>query len=147
MVKEINSLSHLLEVAQKNWNIGLAGNVARMVRKPRQARGRDRRLREGELDAILAATQSKSLPSVVILAVETAMRMGEIVGLQWEYINLDKKVAKLLDTKKGEPRHVPLSAKAVAALLPLKTDTGPVFNLTQHAMSVAFRRDTKPCKC
>lgn len=71
VVKEINSLSHLLEVAQKDWNIGLASNVARMVRKPRQARGRDRRLKEGELDAILAATQSKTLPSIVILAVET----------------------------------------------------------------------------
>lgn len=141
VVKEINSLSHLLEVAQKDWNIGLSSNVARMVRKPKQARGRDRRLREGELEAIIKASCSKSLPSIVLLAVETAMRMGEIASLRWERINLEKRVAKLLDTKNGESRLVPLSAKAIEVLATLKKkDEGEVFSITPNALSRAFNR-------
>ncbi len=52
VIKEINSLSHLIDVAMKDWGVGLATNVVKLVRKPKQARGRDRRLNTGELDAI-----------------------------------------------------------------------------------------------
>lgn len=45
VVKELNSLSHLFDVAAKDWGIGLPANPAKMVRRPQVARGRERRLR------------------------------------------------------------------------------------------------------
>jgi integrase len=61
---------------------------------------------------------------VLLLAVETSMRMGELFSLRWEYIKINpgkgKKsttgTAHLLDTKNGESRTVALSSAAVEAL-------------------------------
>ena len=48
VVKELNSLSHLLDVAIKDWGLGLTVNVAKLVRRPQVARGRERRLSHEE---------------------------------------------------------------------------------------------------
>jgi integrase len=56
------------------------------------------------------------LEPLVILALETAMRLGELLGLEWPRIKRDKRVAFLPLTKNGEPRSVPLSPKAIETL-------------------------------
>jgi integrase len=53
---------------------------------------------------------------LVTLALETGMRLGELLTLQWEQIKLDRKVAYLPITKNGEARTVPLSPKAIEVL-------------------------------
>jgi len=45
----------------------------------------------------------------VQLAIETAMRQGELLRLRWEHIELNRRTAHLPDTKNGEARTVPLS--------------------------------------
>ena len=42
-------------------------------------------------------------------AIETAMRQGEILGLTWAGVDVQKGIAKLVDTKNGDARDVPLS--------------------------------------
>lgn len=119
VVKELGSLTHLLDVSIKDWGIPLVTNVACLVRKPKQARGRDRRLMDGEETILLqAAKESKSflLAPLIILALETGMRLGELLSLEWGNIDLNKRVATLLMTKNGESRNVPLSKKAVETL-------------------------------
>ena len=44
------------------------------------------------------------------------MRRGEIVGLQWEHVDLDRRIAYLPLTKNGSSREVPLSTKAAHVL-------------------------------
>lgn len=145
VIKEINSLSHLIDVAMKDWGVGLPANVVKMIRKPKQARGRDRRLYAGELDAILHATESEFLEPVINIALETAMRLGELIQLRWEDIDFNKRIAKLHDTKNGDSRQVPLSQKAMSTFqnMPSKALRGPIFAMTSHAVSVAFRRSVK----
>ncbi len=46
------------------------------------------------------------------LALETAMRQGEILALRWEHIDLRHGVAHLPETKNGHSRDVPLSRRA-----------------------------------
>lgn len=46
-----------------------------------------RQMREGELECVMAASSSALLPSIIRLAVETAMRREEIAGLRWEHID------------------------------------------------------------
>lgn len=119
VVKEIGSLRHLLDVSIKDWGIPLVSNVALLVRKPKQARGRDRRLVAGEEGRLFDACQrSKStlLYPLVILALETAMRLGELLALEWKHIDLNKQTAYLPMTKNGEARVVPLSRRAVETL-------------------------------
>jgi hypothetical protein len=44
VVKDLNSLGHLYEVAQPDWGFALATNPAKKIRKPSVDPGRDRRL-------------------------------------------------------------------------------------------------------
>ena len=97
------------------------------------------------------------LPAVITLAVETAMRRGEVVGLRWEHIDLDRRVAHLPATKNGSSRDVPLSSRAIQVLAALKDDRidakedgeepgesgpddGAVFGIRSDAVTRAFER-------
>ena len=60
---------------------------------------------------------------MVVLAIETAMRLGEILGLRWEHIDLGRKTAFLPIAKNGSSRHVPLNDKALHMLKGVPRDT------------------------
>ncbi|MEK7769339.1 MAG: site-specific integrase [Pseudomonadota bacterium] len=119
VLKEIGAIAHLLDVSIKDWGIPLVSNPASLVRKPKQSRGRDRRLADAEaLTLIDAAKNSRSflLAPIITLAIETAMRLGELLALEWGNIDLKNQTALLPLTKNGEARTVPLTKQAVDAL-------------------------------
>ncbi|MHB1532737.1 tyrosine-type recombinase/integrase [Acidithiobacillus sp.] len=139
-------LSHLFEVARREWGMSSLANPVQLVRKPRLPQGRDRRLvgdEEGRLLAACAAINPK-LAAIVGFAIETAMRQGEIMGLTWGQIDLGKRTAALEDTKNGERRTVPLSSKAVKILesLPRHLD-GRVWSYSPEGLRTGFKRACK----
>lgn len=143
VIKEIGSLSHLIDVSIKDWGIPLINNVAKLVRKPKQARGRDRRLADGEEQILLqAARNSKSplLAPIITLAIETGMRLSELLSLEWEDIDLKKQIALLPMTKNGESRTVPLSKKAIKTMqaIPKQIDMPKVFWRWKRADSFEY---------
>ena len=75
------------------------------------------------------------------VAVETAMRRGEICDLRWENVNLAGRVALLPDTKNGTVRRVPLSSVAlgVLAALPRRLD-GLVWDVKVDTVTRSFER-------
>ncbi len=135
VVHHINALSAVLAFAQRDLSIDLPqGNPCRVIRKPSTGSARNRRLKPGELDYLLRATDSgradrmPGLRQIIILAVETSMRLGELLALQWQHVDLKAHTAHLPRTKNGEARTVALSSVAVTALqaLPRRLD-GRVF--------------------
>lgn len=113
-------LSHLFTIAIKEWGYPLTNPVA-MIRKPKANPGRERRLEPGEEEKILE-NSSEEMQAFFIIAIETAMRRGEIYSLQRSWIR--GRVAYLPDTKNGSARPVPLSKRALQAIgtLPLRID-------------------------
>jgi integrase len=81
---------------------------------------------------------------VVILAIETAMRRGEILALRWSDVYLSDSYVRLHDSKNGEARDVPLSTRAVQILRDLSTKpvqiSGRVFPISPEALKKAFTR-------
>jgi integrase len=62
------------------------------------------------------------------LAIETAMRLGELLALEWKHVDLERRVAFLPHTKNGHSRSVPLSPIAVELLASWpRSLTGRVF--------------------
>lgn len=112
IVRELNNLSHVIQVAMMEWGVALASNPVKMVRKPQQERGRDRRISAEELKAL----QGTSLRYLVTLAVETGMRLGELLSLRWQDVSLEDRTATLHTSKNGEGRVVPLSPLAMDTL-------------------------------
>jgi integrase len=70
------------------------------------------------------------------------MRQGEMLDLQWEYVDLVRCVAHLPLTKNGDSRDIPLSRRAVGILKELKADkrrdAERVFPVTGNSIRLAF---------
>ena len=162
VLRRLALLSHLFTIARKEWGMECLVNPVGLIRKPQANNARTRRvtalegegeeagsaerLQGDELERIIAASESDVLPAIIPLAVETAMRRGELVSLQWENIDLKRRVAHLPSTKNGESRYVPLSSRAVAVLQRLRDDgamSGRVFQVREDAVTRAFDRALK----
>ncbi|MDR6379654.1 integrase [Paraburkholderia caribensis] len=141
-------------------------NPVELVRKPHANNARTRRIAAaeadsasarqtevGELERVVAASGSDLLPAIIWLAVETAMRRGEVVDLLWEHVDLRRRVAHLPETKNGSSRDVPLSTRAVEVLKEqrkgIKTggDDGRVFPIRGDAVTRAFERAVERARC
>ncbi len=111
-------LSHLYNIARKEWGMLELINPVELVRKPKLPQGRDRRLVGDEETRLLAVctAMNPELADIVILAIETAMRQGEILKLEWRHVNWLEHTCTSYDTKNGETRVVPLSVRAEEAL-------------------------------
>ncbi|MEI8364960.1 MAG: site-specific integrase [Parachlamydiaceae bacterium] len=86
------------------------------VYKLKEARGRDRILSKDECDQLLAScakSRNKLLLPIVVLAITTGMRRGEILNLTWNDVNLEQGILFIKETKNGKPRAVPLSSSAL----------------------------------
>jgi integrase len=139
---ELSLLSNFFEISRIEWGLSDANPVAN-VRKPKPSPGRDRRLTVREERLILRYAYSHVNPdlySIIVLALETAMRQGEILNLRWEHINLKTRIAHLPETKNGSKRDIPLSVKARDALIRRGVQTkGKVFNYTPQGIKSTWR--------
>lgn len=148
---EMALISRVFSCAIKVWGIHLPhGNPVRLVKLPPMGKARDRRTTDDEeqqlLDVLDPAKPSirKRNPymhGLVIFALETTCRRGEIVKVLWTDVDLERRTATLRDTKNGTDRSIGLSTRAVAALRSLpRTKDGRVFPLTTNAVRLAWVR-------
>lgn len=99
------------------------------------------RLRES-----LAKFDIKHLTTIVILAINTGMRKGEILSLNWNDVNLENKVLTVdfQNAKSGNTRHIPLNTQAFNVLndwQKLSGNIGYVFKDSNQQRIVDFRYD------
>ncbi|WP_334666812.1 tyrosine-type recombinase/integrase, partial [Streptomyces cyaneofuscatus] len=87
-------------IASTEWGIVLPNGIPKTSR-PALPRGRGTRLRPNQIEIIVQATVSKQLKQIVPLAVETAMRRSELLSIQWENVDLDRRSIYLEKTKNG----------------------------------------------
>lgn len=139
---ELALLSNFFDIAKVEWGI-CDDNPISKIRKPKIPPGRDRRLTVREERQILRYAYKHINPelySIVVVALETAMRQGEILKLRWENIRLKEQIAHLPDTKNGSKRDVPLSIKARDALIRLGVkSSGPVVTYTSNGVKATWR--------
>ena len=91
---------------------------------------RNRRLTANEEEMITALLQTKiasarldedrlfwmAASTMFLLALESAMRLSEMVGLKHSHVDIPKRTVFLHKTKNGEPRQVPMSVAALDAV-------------------------------
>jgi integrase len=133
VVRYLALLSHALTVAMKEWG-WIDDNPCRKVTKPKEPRGRVRFLDDREREALLCACRESRnvlLYPMVVLAIATGMRKGEMQQLRWHQVDLDEGRITLEETKNGERRSVPLVGRALAEIRKLacarQLDTHLVF--------------------
>jgi len=155
--RELNIISAAINHARREWGIRCENPVA-LLRRPQENKARNRRLEPGEekklLDELEAedggrdaqgrlttGTRNPWVKPLVQLALETAMRRGELLALDWKHVDIKRRRVHLPHTKNGQARDVPLSKAACALLegLPRSID-GRVFPTTAAALKKAFSR-------
>jgi integrase len=114
----LSALSHAFTIAVNEWG-WLEHNPVSKVKKPTEPRGRVRFLDEAERRELLAACKqspNKDLYPIVVLALATGMRQGEIMTLKWKDIDLKRRQLALHETKNNERRVVPIVGYALEVL-------------------------------
>ena len=114
VVRYIAALSHVFTIAVNEWE-WLENNPMRKVRKPKEPRGRVRILSDDERKALLEACKNSNnqyLHAIVVLALSSGMRQGEIMNLRWQDVDIEKGFIVLHETKNNERRSVPLTSYA-----------------------------------
>ena len=112
------ALSIALTTAVKEWG-WLDDTPMRKVTKGKESRGRVRFLCDDERMYLLKACKESSNPylyPVVVLALSTGMRHGEIMGLSWDVVDLNQGRAILHETKNGERRAIAITGHALELL-------------------------------
>lgn len=123
LLRELAIVQHAIDVAMKEWGYPLSSNPVKGIRKPKLGAGRDRRVSKEEISLLLdEARQSRNrhLAPAITLAVETGMRRGELLAMQWSDLDLDQRTLLIPKTKNGHPRRIPLTSKAAATLEALR---------------------------
>jgi integrase len=142
---ELKLISKLYKIAARDWGMeGLRNPISSMT-MPGPSRKRERRLTPEEEKTLLEELGRRGpyMAPLASLAIETAMRQGELLSLTWADVDLQKRVAQLHDTKNSEPRTVPLSTRAVEIIkaLPRQLDAAtPVFPVSQDDVIRTFRQ-------
>lgn len=94
---------------------------------------KDRFLSQDEQAALLAACHHCSWPKtylLVLLALTTGGRRGELLRLTWSDIDFVRREAKLATTKNGKPRTLPLTKRVIQELMRFRESGGLVFPST-----------------
>lgn len=88
---------------------------ARKIKKFREPSSRERIL-TGDEARLLLNTASPELRPILITALGTGMRRGEILRLKWTDLDLVRGTITIASSKSGKPRKIPMSGYVAAAL-------------------------------
>lgn len=124
----------------------LTENPCKHLVKIKEAPGRDRVLSDAEITRLLdACKQSKSpyLYPIVLFALTTGARRGEILNLEWRHLDLEKGIAFLTETKNGRPRSVALAAPVLDVFKALYQQRNPLKPLVFASKTAFCRIDIK----
>lgn len=147
--REMALMSSVFEIARREWQ-WLRVNPCRDVRRPQSNPHRTRRVSEDEIERVCFAlgyeegqrpeNKSQQVAVAFLLAIHTAMRRGEILGLRRDEVDLASRTARLPRTKNGHARTIPLSEKAVSLLSLLPEQDDLFFDLTETSCDALFRK-------
>lgn len=113
---------------------------------------RSRRLQEGEEEAMLAALgdglDGQEMQVIFTLAIESGMRLGEMLSIKREWLDKQQQTVRLPDTKNDDARTVYLSSKAMEALerLPYRLN-GKLFSLNADQVEWRWRKAREAAGC
>ena len=129
--------------ARIEWGWDLGDNPLTLIRFPKNNPPRERRLKRGEYERLMAActeTRVWYLWPMIEIAIATCMRRGEILGLEWKHIDVERSKALLPNTKNGRSRWVPLTPQIMELLERLPKEDYRVFPITDVAVRQSWDR-------
>lgn len=135
--KEIGTIRAMFNWAIRNGKA--TENPIKRVRMLKEENTRTRYLSRDEMRRLLDACPV-NLERVVMCALLTGMRRGEILNLKWDDVNLHQGVVLLKHTKTGRMREIPISGALEKVLLECHQNTDGVYVFCEQGKSYKGKR-------
>ena len=131
LLRELCIVQHLYSTAKKEWGFDIPNHI-RNIQKPKLNNRRERRLTKEEYEFIITDNNHTTLRRIIVVAIETAMRRGEILNIKPEHIK--GQTLLIPETKNGHPRTIPLTKRALYIL----ENTQLPFSMSANAVRLAW---------
>ena len=140
VLRELGVLRHVFEVARKDWGVPLQTNPVTQINLPKPSQGRTRRVTREEIEILLNHSDHPLLPSIIIFAIETGMRRGEIVNSLWSNVDANSGTLHIPITKTDVSRTIPLTRGAIEVLDNVPQTAMRIFPISGNAVRLAWQR-------
>ena len=125
------------------WKDLIGENPCRGIRKGKEPNHRTRYLSSEEIARLIKVAHSRLLP-VLVCALHTGMRKGEILGLDWSNVSLERNIIHILESKSGKSRQIPITSKLREVFVSLGVrEQGKVFLLPNIMLRRFYARGLK----
>ncbi len=108
---EMNCLTRAFNLAMREWR-WINHNPCFNVEKPKVNNQILRWLTNNEEEQLLQASKgylNGQLPDIIIVALHTGMRQGEILNLKWKDIDMFRRTITIMQMKTKEPKTIPMN--------------------------------------
>jgi integrase len=139
--QELALMRRIFNVARREWKWIKENPVADLSFSVGNKNARARWLTMEEEKRLLdKATNPQWLRPLLIVALHTGMRKGEILNLKWQDIDLFRKTVTVVKSKNGEKRTIPMSNTLFNTLnsLNVRHISGRVFPISYRSLRAAF---------
>jgi integrase len=141
--RQLSPIRNLFEVARDEWGLPIRENPLSKLRLSIPQHRRERRLKDGELDRLTLFAQgcrNELVLPIILFALETGTRRGEILSLKWVDVHWEGRSVLLPQTKNGHSRTIPLSTRALAILKSIPKTDARIFPISGNAFRLAWDR-------
>jgi len=138
-----SAISSVFSYAVRTYNLSV--NPVSFIQSLRENNERVRYLSNSEKDRLLNECQNSSwnkLYLIVLMAITTGARKGELERLKWSDIDVDRGLAYVHQTKNGEPRVLPLTQQVLTEMGKVDRDAELIFNSSiKPTKAYEFRKE------
>jgi len=148
------TVNHYLKILKRLYNIGIEWgyvreNPVKQVKFYSEKDTQKERILTEEEEIRLSEAASEHLRPILITALNTGMRRGEIFNLTWNRIDLEKRLIQVVNTKSGRNRVIPINDVLFEALSGMEkrseyifhnSETGKPFRTVRRSFETACRR-------
>jgi len=127
--RELSCIKHMFNLAVV-WEKIKSHNLHK-VKKFKEPDGRVRYLSDDEIPRVLAAC-SRYLRPIVIMALNTGMRKGEILNLKWTEVDMNNKLIIIIDAKNNKSRSIPINPVLFNELVVKKSKANSEYVFAHH---------------
>jgi len=143
--KEFALARRMFNVARKKWQreYGVKWNPFADAGFPSFSNERDRWLTTEEEDRLLKTASPEWLKDVILFAIHTGCRRGEILSTNVKYIDMRRRVISVQANKGGNKKAIPVSERLYDMLqkrLKVGSVSGKLFDVTVSALKDGFDR-------
>ena len=141
--REFGIVKHALHVAKVEWDWDVPNDLFEGIRLPQIPQRAVRRIKDHDLKTLLEEASKHSnmyLKPIILIALNTAMRRGEILSLKWSDIDLKRNIINVDNTKTGYTRSIRVNNDVMIVLENLEIIDERLFPISVNSLRLCYQR-------